>query len=140
MDKKLRTAFIIVSVFIIGLLTLLLSASIGGISLLNDYKYLLDNGREVEGEVVNYRKGYFLGPNDGWYRYDFELFYEYEENERVWKSSENWYIREVKVKEVEEREAWCNERVGKPVKLIIDDKGHCLVADKAQSIYKEQYN
>ena len=68
------------------------------------------------------------------------MFYEYEEGDRVWKTSESWRINEEKVKEVEEREAWCKERIGKSVKLIIDDKGHCLVADNAQSTYKEQYN
>ena len=140
MDKRLKTAFIIVSVFVIGLLTLLLTASIGGKSLCDDYKYLLDNGWKIEGKVVNYRKGYYQGDNTGWYYYVFELFYEYEEGDRVWKTSESWRINEEKVKEVEEREAWCEERIGKSVKLFIDDKGHCLVADKVQSIYKEQYN
>ena len=140
MNKKLRTAFIIVSVFVIGLLTLLLTASIGGISLLNDYKYLISNGQEVDGRIVNYHKGYTHGTYDKRYRYHFKLFYEFEEDDRVWKTSESWFIREDKVKEVEEREAWCKERIGESVKLIIDDKGHCLVADKAQSIYKEQYN
>ena len=140
MDKKLKTAFIIVSVFVIGLLTLLLSASISGISILNDYKYLIDNGREVDGKVTKYHKGYTHGTYDKRYYYNFKLSYEYEEDDRVWKTSESWFIREDKTNEIEEREAWCKERIGKSVKLIIDDKGHCLIAAKAQSIYKEQYN
>ena len=140
MSKSLRTAFILVAIFIIGLLSLLLTASIGGKSLVDDYKYLIDNGWEVEGEVVNFSKGYYQGTNSGWYYYTFKLFYEYEEHGLVWKTSERWQIWEDKSNEVEEREAWCKDRVGNSVKLLIDDKGHCLVADKVQSMYKEQYD
>lgn len=135
MNKRLRIAFIIVSVFVIGLLTLLLTASIGGKSLADDYKYLIDNGCEAEGKVVDFRKSYYKGTNVGWHYYGFQLFYEYEENGRVYKTSERWQIREEKTVEIEERETWCKERIGKSIKLLIDNKGHCLVADKAQSIY-----
>ena len=144
MNKKLRTAFIIVSVIMIGLLTLLLTSSIGGKSLADDYKYLIDNGVEVDGKVVNYRKSYYQGTNVGWYYYGFTLFYEYEENGQVWKTSERWTIREelnmANVDEINEMDKWCKESIGKSIKLIVDNKGHCLVADKAQSIYKNQFN
>ncbi len=37
--------------------TLILTSSIGGITYLRDLKYLIDNGREVDGNIVELKKG-----------------------------------------------------------------------------------
>ena len=112
----------------------------GGAAHLKDLKYLIDNGREVEGKVVRYTKGRTYGSDDLWVRVIFHLYYEYEENGVVYSDENFWRIREDEPEKVEERENWCKSQVNKPVKLIIADNGYCKVAEDLMPDYKAQHD
>lgn len=140
MTRKNKNGLIITAIFLMALSTLILTSSIGGITYLRDLKYLMDNGREVEGDIIELKTGKSYSNNDGWLHYYFTLYYQYEENENVWKASDYWEVREDKPDKLNEMRTWCKNQVGKTVRLIIDDKGHCKPADSLQSIYKGQFN
>lgn len=140
MTRKNKNGLIIAIVFLMALATLILTSAIGGITHLRDLKYLMSNGREVDGDIVELEKGGGYGNHSSYYYYSFTLIYKYEENGNVWKASSYWQIREDKTEELIERRTWCEQQVGKTVKLIIDDKGHCEVADELQSKYEGQHD
>ena len=140
MTRKNKTGLIIVIVFLMALSTLILTSSIGGITYLRDLKYLIDNGREVEGDIVELKTGKGYSNNDGFLHYSFTLYYQYEENGNVWEASGYWQVREDRTDKLNEMRTWCKSQVGKNIKLIIDDKGHCVAADDLPSKYKGQYN
>ncbi len=140
MTRKNKTGLILTIIFLMALSTLILTSSIGGITYLRDLNYLMSNGREVDGDIIELKTGEGYSNNSGWLHYSFKLYYQYEENGNVWKASDYWQVREDKTDELNERRTWCENQVGKTVKLIIDDKGHCEVANKLQSVYQGQYN
>lgn len=122
------------------LFSLLLISAIGGAAHLKDLKYLIDNGREVEGKVVRYTKGRAYSNSNGFTYVVFRLYYEYEENDVTYKDDNVWQIREKYTEKVEERESWCKSQVGKSVKLIIADNGYCKVAEDLKPDYKAQHD
>ena len=140
MTRKNKNGLIITIVFFILLSAIILTSSIGGMSYLQDLKSLIDNGREVDGKTVEFKKTIWLGDHTSYHYYTFTLYYNYEENGTVWKTSDHWNVREDETDELNERQTWCESQVGKTRKLIIDDKGHSIVADNLQSAYKGQYN
>lgn len=140
MTRKNKTGLIIAIVFLMLLSTIILTSSISGITHLLDLKYLMSNGREVDGNVIELKTDAGYSNYSGWLYYNFKLYYQYEENGNLWKASSHWHVREDRTDELDERRAWCEQQVGKTVKLIIDDRGHCTVADELPSKYKGQYN
>ena len=140
MTRKNKIGLIITIVFLMLLSTLILTSSIGGITYLRDLKYLIDNGREVDGNIVELEKGGGYGSHSSYYYYSFTLIYKYEENGTVWKTHDYWSIREDRTDELNEMRDWCENQVGKTVKLTIDDKGHCEPTANLPSKYKGQYD
>lgn len=140
MTRKNKNGLIITVVFLMVFFTIILTPSIGGMAVLKDLKYLIDNGREVDGDVIELKTGVSYSNSDGWLHYSFKLYYQYEENGNVWKASSHWQIREDRTDELNERLTWCEQQVGKTVKLIIDDRGNCEVAASLPSKYKGQYD
>ena len=90
MTRKNKIGLIITIVFLMLLSTLILSSSIGGITYLRGLKYLIDNGREVDGNIVELEKGDGYGGHSSYYYYSFTLIYKYEENGTVWKTHDYW--------------------------------------------------
>ena len=90
MTRKNKIGLIITIVFLMLLSTLILTSSIGGITYLRDLKYLIDNGREVDGNIVEFEKGDGYGGHSSYYYYSFTLIYKYEENGTVWKTHDYW--------------------------------------------------
>ena len=92
MTRKNKIGLIITIVFLMLLSTLIMTSSIGGITYLRDLKYLIDNGREVDGNIVELEKGGGYGSHSSYYYYSFTLIYKYEENGTVWETSDYWQI------------------------------------------------
>ena len=90
MTRKNKIGLIITIVFLMLLSTLILTSSIGGITYLRDLKYLIDNGREVDGNIKKKKKGDGYGGHSSYYYYSFTLIYKYEENGTVWKTHDYW--------------------------------------------------
>lgn len=57
MTRKNKIGLIITIVFLMVFFTIILTPSIGGMAILKDLKYLIDNGREVEGDIIELKKG-----------------------------------------------------------------------------------
>ncbi len=140
MTRKNKIGLIITIVFLMVFFTIILTPSIGGMAILKDLKYLIDNGREVEGDIIELKKGRSYSNSDGFLHYSFKLYYQYEENGTVWKTHDYWSIREDRTDELNEMRDWCENQVGKTVKLTIDDKGHCEPTANLPSKYKGQYD
>ena len=52
MTRKNKNGLIITVVFLMVFFAIILTPSIGGMTVLKDLKYLIDNGREVEGDII----------------------------------------------------------------------------------------
>lgn len=140
MTRKNKNGLIITVVFLMVFFAIILTPSIGGITHLRDLKYLMSNGREVDGDIVELEKSGGYGNHSSYYYYSFTLFYKYEENGTVWETSDYWRVREDRKDELNEMRDWCENQVGKTVKLTIDDKGHCEPTANLPSKYKRQYD
>lgn len=140
MTRKNKNGLIIAIIFLMVLSTIILTSSIGGITHLRDLKYLMSNGREVEGDIVELEKGGGYGNHSSYYYYSFTLIYKHEENGTVWETSDYWSIREDRTDELNEMRDWCENQVGKTVKLTIDDKGHCKPTANLQNLYSNAFD
>lgn len=140
MTRKTKSGLIILLTTIMIIFSPILISSISGAAHLNGLKYLIDNGRLVDGEVTRFTKADYQSTTDGYIRVVFKLYYEYEENGTTWFTYKWWQIRKDKSEQVEERETWCQAQIGKSVKLIIADNGYCEINDEVNAVYKEQYD
>ncbi|MDE7453982.1 MAG: hypothetical protein K2N22_06205 [Clostridia bacterium] len=97
------------------------------------YFHILTDGREVEGTVVSYDVHYMTSPRRGGNQCVLYCEYRDEASGKKYKASTEYS----KMRDKDYCASWCEERVGKSVQLIIDDKGNCLVArDKTWYVFR----
>ncbi|MDE6613120.1 MAG: hypothetical protein K2K28_01005 [Clostridia bacterium] len=106
------------------------------INTFKDIRNLKNNGQLVYGKVTKYQEFKDIHTIDSGVLCEYYLFYEYEEDGRVWKTSERWITRYFD----EEKANWCKEQVGKKIKLLIDENGNCVVARDVDYKYNKSFN
>ncbi|MDE6059566.1 MAG: hypothetical protein K2G44_05980 [Clostridia bacterium] len=128
MSKK---NLIILISFLLLLIGVLLLIALCNINTFKDIRNLKKNGQLVYGRVTDYKTYKDMHTVENGVLCEYWLFYEYQEDDRVWKTSERWVTRYYD----EEKANWCKEQVGKRIELLINDNGNCAVAHNVDYQY-----